>query len=327
MRHLLTSGLLALLIAGCGDTGTPSVSRVTVDAPGSQAGPQEPAALKVAVVLKSLTNPFFVEMARGARMAQQEAGNDLQIKATMPETSVEQQIRIVEDQIKLRVQAIVISPVDTRRLVPALKAAQDAGIKVVNIDERLHPDALAANGMAPPPFIGVDNEQGAYRAAKFIADQIRQPTEVLLIEGAAGTRTSADRRAGAERALRENPRLRIVASGAANWKADEARALAQRLFALHPRAGVVICGNDLMAMGVIEHLRTSGKTGVRVGGYDALDEAKGAIRAGQLTATVDQRAAEQGYLGVVTALKLLRGEAVAPQQLIETGLVTAGNLR
>lgn len=322
--RFLTACLIALLVVGCSDAGKPALSGVTAGAEVSTASPARPAVTKVAVILKSLTNPFFVEMARGARKAQEETGIDLQIKATMPETSVEQQIRIVEDQIKLRVHAIVISAVDTRRLVPVLKAAQDAGIKIVNIDEKLDTEAMAASGMAPVPYIGVDNEQGAYRAAKFIADQIRRPSEVLMIEGVAGTKTAADRKAGAERALSENTRLRIVAIGVANWKADEARELAKRLFGLHPRASVVICGNDLMALGVIETLRASGKSGVLVGGYDALDEARSAIGAGQMTVSVDQRASQQGYLGVVIALKLLRGEVVPELLLVETELVTAG---
>jgi ribose transport system substrate-binding protein len=66
---------------------------------------------------------------------------------------------------------------------------------------------------------------------------------------------------------------------------------------------------------------------VLVGGFDALEEAKGAIRAGQMSVTVDQRAALQGYLGVTSALKLLRGEEVPKVLLVETQLVSASGLK
>jgi ribose transport system substrate-binding protein len=45
-----------------------------------------------------------------------------------------------------------------------------------------------------------------------------------------------------------------------------------------------------------------------------------------MVVTVDQRAAQQGYLGVTSALKLLRGEAVPKVLLVETQLVSAGGL-
>lgn len=287
----------------------------------------EPPTVKVAVILKSFTNPFFVEMAKGARRAQQETGIDLQVKTATPETSVEQQIRLVDSQIKAHVNAIVISPVDIRRVVPVLKMAHDAGIKIVNIDERLDPDVLTANGMPQVPFVGVNNEQAAYQAAKFIADQVKLPTEVAIFDGVPGTNTAMDRKRGVQRAFNENGKLRLVESGAANWKADEAYELAKRAFKSHPKIGIVYCLNDLMAIGVIKYLQETGKTHVLVGGFDALDEARSAIRAGDMVVTVDQLAARQGYIGVISALKLLHGEAVPNVVMVDTALISASTLK
>jgi ribose transport system substrate-binding protein len=329
MRRLgfLSVGLLAMLVVACGDSSKPSIVSVTNDTSSAKTVPDKPAAVRVAFVMKSLTNPFFVEMAKGARTAQQETGIDLQIKTATPETSAEQQIRIIEGQIAARVDAIVISPVDIKQLVPALKRAQDAGIKIVNIDERLHPETVAANRMKPVPFVGVDSEQAAYLAARFIAEQIKQPTEAAIIEGIPGTYTSMDRKRGVQRAFAENRKLRVVATGAANWKAEEAYEVARDLFKSHPKIGVVYCANDTMAIGLIKYLQESGRAKVLVGGFDALDQARDAVRAGQLAATVDQRADRQGYLGVINAIKLIRGEAVPDAVLIDTALVTAGTLK
>lgn len=323
----LSAMLLAVLMVACGDSSKPTVVGITADNSVATSTKEKPAAIKVAFIMKSLTNPFFVEMAKGARTAQEETGIDLHIKTATPETSAEQQIRIIDGQIKARVNAIVISPVDVRQLAPVLKRAQDAGIKIVNIDERLQPDALMANGTKPVPFVGVDSEQAAYQAAKFMADQIKQPTEAAIIEGIPGTNTAIDRKRGIQRAFAENSKLMIVAMEAANWRADEAYELAKRVFKSHPRIGVVYCANDMMAIGLIKYLQETGRTKVVVGGFDALDEAKQAIRNGQMTATVDQRAARQGYLGVISALKLLRGEAVPDVVLVDTALITADSLK
>jgi ribose transport system substrate-binding protein len=324
--RLFAAVSLASLVIGCGDAERPAIDRVTADGAATKVLPAKPVAIRVAFVLKSFTNPFFVEMAKGARAAQEEAGIDLQIKTTMPETSYEQQVRIVESQIKARVDAIVITPVDVQRLVPVLKKAQDAGIKLVNIDERLDPDTLKANGMKPVPFVGVNSEIAAYQAAKYAAAQVTQPSQAAIIEGIPGTYTSTDRKRGAQRAFAENANVRVVVIEAANWKADDAYEVAQRMFKAHPKIDIVYCANDLMAMGLIKYLHESGRRKVLVAGFDALDEAKHAIRAGQMVATVDQLAARQGYFGVMSALKLLRGDAVPESLMIETALVTARTL-
>ncbi len=70
--------------------------------------------------MKTLTNPFFVEMERGARRAEQELGVNLSVKTAAQETSIEQQIQLVEDLIATNVNAIVIAPGDSQRLIPAL---------------------------------------------------------------------------------------------------------------------------------------------------------------------------------------------------------------
>jgi ribose transport system substrate-binding protein len=324
---LLVWCALSALVLACGDSGAPSAAiPATVDT-AVPAASGKSANFKVAVILKSFTNPFFVEMAKGARQAQAETGIELEIKTSTPDTSTEQQIRLINSQIKSGVNAIVISPVDTRMAVPALKAAHDAGIKIVNIDERLHPEALTAHGLYSVPYIGVNSEQAAYQAARFIANQIQHPAEVAIVEGVRGTSTAMERYRGAERAFQANQRLRIVPAGAANWKADEAYALAQRLFKMHPKIAAVYCANDLMAIGVIKYLQEVGNSKVLVGGFDALEEAKGEIRAGHMAVTVDQQASQQGYLGVVSALKLLRGEGVPQVVLIETQLVNARELQ
>lgn len=325
--RLLMAGLFSLMMGACGDPSTPSVSSVAVDASPVKIAADKTAVIKVALIMKTLTNPFFVEMEKGARMAQSETGIDLQVKTATQETSIDQQITLVENQIKANVNAIVIAPGDSHRLIPVLKKAQDAGIKVVNIDNRLNPEAIAASGMKPVPFISVDNDKAAYLSAKFVADQIKQPAQAAIFEGIRSADNANQRTRGAERAFRENAKLHIVAMETANWKIDEAYEVAKRVFKNHPKIAVVFCANDMMAIGVIKYLQESGNTKVLVAGFDALEEAKTAIRAGQMASTIDQQAGKQGYQGVVTALKILRGETVPDQVEVDAALLTADILK
>ena len=323
--HRFVGLLLACLLVACGDAPSQAPAVSTGDILAKDA-PAPAAQAQVALIMKTLTNPFFIAMEQGARQAQRENNIDLRVRTATQETSIEQQIQLVEQEIQAKTQAIVIAPGDSMRLVPVLKKAQDAGIFIVNIDNRLSPDAMAASGMKPVPFISVDNALGAYAVTQHMAAQVKTPAQALLLEGIRSADNAEQRKQGALRAFKENPLIRVVASESANWKIDEAYQLAQTLFKAHPDVSLVFCANDMMAIGVIKYVQETGRRGVQIVGFDALDEAKTAIRAGQMLATVNQQADRQGYLGVTTALGLLRGETPAMEILVPAQVVTAANL-
>lgn len=270
----------------------------------------------VALVMKTLTNPFFIDMERGARKAETELGISLIVRTGAQETSIEQQISIVEELIKKKVDAIVIAPGHSRDLIPVLKRAQDAKIPIVNIDNRLDPEVSKQMGLINVPFISVDNEEGAYKSARHISDKILKPTEVAVLEGMLGAKNSEQRVAGAIKAFKENKNVKIVAVETANWKIDEAFKITSELFKKHPGIGAIFCANDMMALGAIEYLSKAGIKGVLVAGFDALEEAKEAIKAGKMQVTINQQADIQGYTGVVYAMKLIKVESVPYETMI-----------
>ena len=320
---LLTLVTLLLLVGGCGESADKTQPTAPSGASTSSTPVTQPAPVPtVALVMKTLTNPFFVDMEKGAREAKQELGIELQVKTAAQETSIEQQIQIVEELIHAKIDALVIAPGDSLELIPVLKKAQDAGIEVINIDNRLDPEYSTRLHLRPIPFISVDNEQGAYTAAKWISDRISAPTKAAIIEGIRGAANAEARRQGALRAFAENPAITVVASETAHWKIDEAYQVAKKLFGAHPDIGALFCANDMMALGALKYLDEQGNNQVLVASFDALEPAKAAIRAGKLAATVDQQAAQQGYLGVQYAMRALAGETLPMETLIDTRLIT-----
>jgi ribose transport system substrate-binding protein len=221
----------------------------------------------------------------------------------------------------------VIAPGDSQSLIPTLKKAADAGIKLVNIDNRLDAHALKQAGLAEVPFLSVDNEAGAYKAGAFLATKVSAPTQAAILEGIRSADNARQRMEGARRALLENKQIKLVASETANWKIDEAYAISKAMFKKHPDIKLLFAANDMMALGAVKYLQESGKSNVKVAGFDALSEALAEIKAGHLYATIDQQAAEQGYQGVIMALRMIKGEKVAPVTMIETRLVTAAELQ
>jgi ribose transport system substrate-binding protein len=219
--------------------------------------------------------------------------------------------------------AIVIAPGDSQRLVPSLKKASDAGIKVVNIDNRLDPETVKQAGMSPIPFLSVDNDAGAYKAGKILAEGVVTPTEAAILEGIRSADNAQQRMQGARRALLENKQIKVVASETANWKIDEAYEVTKSIFTKHPKIKLLFASNDVMAIGALKYLNENGKSSVKVVGYDALAEAISEIEAGRMLATIDQQASEQGYQGVALALRMTQGSVIPNVTTIDTKLVTA----
>jgi ribose transport system substrate-binding protein len=154
--------LVALTCTGCASASTSAIEQLVVEpAPAGRAlAPQttQVAKPRIALVTKTLTNPFFVEMERGARQAEQELDIVLTVKTGAQETSIEQQIAIVKQLIRDQIDAIVIAPASSTDLVPVLIEAQAAGIPIVNIDNRLDQELSAKLGLVNVPFISVDEE-------------------------------------------------------------------------------------------------------------------------------------------------------------------------
>ena len=117
---------LFLLVSsvGCGQA-TPDTSLLAPQDPQATALPPENQPLgkyTIALVMKTLTNPFFVEMEKGARQAETELGINLIVKTGAQETSFEQQITIIEELIKEKVDAILIAPADSVQIIPVLNS-------------------------------------------------------------------------------------------------------------------------------------------------------------------------------------------------------------
>ncbi|WP_208948372.1 substrate-binding domain-containing protein [Segnochrobactrum spirostomi] len=284
---------------------------------------------QVALVMKTLTNPFFAEMERGARQAAAEEGANILVKAASKETSIDQQIGIIDALVHDKVAAIVVAPGDSVRLIPPLKTAQDAGIVVVNVDNRLDPAFAKTLDFKAPPFVSIDNERAAYAVTRRLIAALPARTtgavEAAVIEGIPDANNSAERKAGALKAFGEAPNIRVVAVQSGNWRIEEGYAAARTILREHPHVKLIFCANDMMALGVVRYLADSKTSGVLVAGFDALPEARRAIASGALVASADQNARQQGYLGVKAAMTLLKGAPVEPATQLDATVIDSAN--
>ncbi|WP_144953795.1 sugar ABC transporter substrate-binding protein [Pseudomonas oryzihabitans] len=275
---------------------------------------------KVALVMKSLANEFFLTMEDGAKTYQKDhsADFDLISNGIKDETDTSSQIRIVEQMIVSKVDALVIAPADSKALVPVLKKASDAGIKVVNIDNRLDPEVLKSKSL-DIPFVGPDNRKGARLVGEYLAKQLKQGDQVGIIEGVSTTTNAQQRTAGFKDAM-EAAGMKIVGVQSGNWEIDKGNAVAAAMLNEYPDLKALLAGNDSMALGAVSAVRAAGKKGqVQIVGYDNIKAIHPMLKDGRVLATADQFAAKQAVFGIEAALKLVKGEPTgAKDGVIET---------
>ncbi|WPP01627.1 sugar ABC transporter substrate-binding protein [Pseudomonas sp. HR96] len=266
---------------------------------------------KVALVMKSLANEFFLTMEDGAKAYQKDhsADFDLVSNGIKDESDTAAQIRIVEQMIVSKVDALVIAPADSKALVPVIKKAKDAGIMVINIDNQLDPDVLKSKNL-DVPFVGPDNRKGARLVGDYLATKLQKGDEVGIIEGVSTTTNAQMRTAGFKDAM-DAAGMKIDSTQSGNWEIDKGNAVAAAMLNEYPNLKALLAGNDSMALGAVSAVRAAGKAGkVQVVGYDNINAIKPMLKDGRVLATADQFAAKQAVFGIQAALKLVKHEKV-----------------
>jgi ribose transport system substrate-binding protein len=313
----MKKGLVLILIA------TLSFGLTNCQRGGEQAGGGKP---RIALVMKTANNPFFIEMQKGAEEAAKKLNVELVVQAAEREVDVEKQMQIVENLIQTHVAALCVTPSGSREIVPAIEKANRANIPVVIVDTRVDAKALADSGGRVATFIGSDNYEGGKIAGEFLAKRLGGKGKVAVLEGIPGHETGDSRLRGFRDALKAAPGVEIVASQTANWERDQGFNVFQNILQSHPDVQAVFACSDLMALGAVEAIAAAKKTGqIAVVGFDATSEARDAITKGTMDASVAQSPAQMGALAVENALKLLKGEQVNPEFVVPIKLITKEN--
>jgi ribose transport system substrate-binding protein len=264
---------------------------------------------RVGLVMKALTNEFFSTMEKGAQQHHSEHSDqyELVVNGIKNETDVTRQVAIVDEMVASGMDAIVIAPADSKALVTALRRAQEAGVVVVNIDNRLDAEVLASEGIRIP-FVGPDNKAGAKKVGTYLADTLNQGDEVVVLEGIRTAANGIARREGFEEAMKEAG-IKIVDSQSAQWEMNNANKIAATMITEHPDIRAVLAANDSMAMGALAAIKAAGREDeIKVVGFDNISAIQSAIQDGHVLATADQHGDQLAVFGIEFALTLLDDE-------------------
>ncbi len=291
--------------------------------------PDAPSKPVIALVMKSLANEFFKTMEDGARAhhAANATRYDLIATGIKDELDVARQIALVEQMIAGRVAAIVIAPADSKALVGVLKRAVDAGIVVVNIDNRLDREALAERALTIP-FVGPDNREGAKQVGAVVASRLQKGDKVAILEGAPNAFNGIERTRGFEDAAREAG-LVVARSQTAHWETARANQVTSAILSEVPDGKAILCGNDSMALGALAALKAAGRQGaVLVAGFDNISAVQALVESGEIVATADQHGDQLAVYGIEYALQQLAAPGTRPaDRTTPVDVVSAGQAR
>lgn len=278
---------------------------------------------RVALVVKTLNSPFFLDMQRGAQQAAEKLGVNLIVQAAEREVDVERQMQIIENLIQTRVDALCITPSGSKELVPVVGKANRAGIPVLIVDTRLDEAAVKNDGVEFACFIGSDNYEGGRIAGGHFGSLFTNDTKLVILEGIPGHETADSRVRGFRDGIKPFPNLQVAASQPANNERDQGFNVMQNMLQAHRDIQGVFASNDMMALGALEAIRAAGRAGqIKVVGFDAVEEARQEIAAGNMEASVAQNPEAMGRLAIENAVKILQGETIPEYIPVAIELVT-----
>ncbi len=288
------------------------------------AGPAMAQSKEIAVIVKTTNSNYWQNVNKGASAAIKELpGYTMTFQGPAAESQIAEEVNMVQNAVNRGVAGIVLAASDPDALVPAVKAAHEAGIPVVIIDSGLS-DAAKDTYQS---FLTTDNNKAGQLCAQRMIEKVGTTGKIAVMSYIAGVGSEIGRVGGFKDYIATNSKLQIV--GTYYSEAQMAKALNQTtdVLAANPDLVGIFGANEPTAVGMGRAIQQAGKAGkIEAVGFDGNEEEQAMIKDGTLDAIAVQGSYQMGELGVKTLGEIIAGKTVAP--LIDTGviLVTKDNI-
>ncbi|GAK49424.1 monosaccharide-transporting ATPase [Candidatus Moduliflexus flocculans] len=270
-------------------------------------------AKSIGISVLTLQNPFFKVIVDNVTSEAAKSGYD--VLAVSAEFDPGAQNNQVNDFIVKKVDAIILTPADSKAVAPAIKKATEAGIPVFTADI-----ACMADDCGVVSHIATDNYAGGRQAGKAMHEALGGKGKVAIIDHPE-VESVILRTKGFQDELKElNSGIEIVGSWPGKGSKDVSFSVAQEILQAHGDLNGFFCINDPSALGALAALEIAKKTDVKIVGFDGMPEGKQAIKDGKIFADPIQYPDKIGQITVQTIMQYFAGEKVEPQILIPTGL-------
>ncbi|MDY5973598.1 substrate-binding domain-containing protein [Streptococcus hyovaginalis] len=309
-RVLLVLSLL-IILAACGKTGLDNGSSNS----DKEVTKKEAKDLNLGVSISTTNNPYFVAMKEGIDKYAKD--KSVKVKVADAQDDAARQADDVQNFVSQNVDAILINPVDSDAIVPAIKAANSADIPVILIDR-------GSNGGDVLTTVASDNVEAGKMAAEYIIKELGKDAKTFELSGVPGASATVDRGNGFNKVAKDQ--LDILSSQSANFDRAEALNTAQNMIQGHKDVQAIFAQNDEMAMGAAQAAKAAGLENVLIVGIDGQPDAHDSINKGAMSATIAQQPAKMGEIAIQAAIDHYQGKKVEKETVSPIFLVTKDNV-
>jgi ABC-type sugar transport system substrate-binding protein len=307
--HARVLAMLAVftIVASCGSKST------TVPEP--LAGP--PA--RIAVVVSTLNNPWFVVLADTAKAEAQQHGYKVTIFDSQNDPARESSN--FDNIVSSGYKAVLFNATDAGGSVANAMRAHDANIPVFTMDREINSQEAAVSQVVS------DNYAGAVALGENFVVQLSGHGRYVELLGIVTDNNTWNRSKGFHSVVDRYPELKMLAQQSADFDRSKAMEVMDSILQAHSDIDAVFCGNDAMALGAYQALLADGRAGkVKIFGFDGSEDAIKAIIDGKLAATAMQYPKIMAKTVADYADRYLKGDHSLPAKVpVAVDLVTPGN--
>ena len=274
----------------------------------------------IVILVPSQGNPFFKAEADAAAARALALGYRVRVDAH--DDDAFRQDNLIDAAIASNAAAIILDNAGADSSIAAVRRATRAGIACFLIDREINTEGIAK------AQIIADNHQGAEIVARYFAEAVGSAGgDYVELLGRESDTNAQVRTEGFHSVIDRQPKLVRVAAQSANWSQSEAFQKTETMLQAHQNLRGIIAGNDTMALGALAAVKSGGRTGIVITGFDGSPDAVNAIRSGELRATSLQPAVEISRLAVDEADQFLKTGTIGKpeRQIISCILVTKDN--
>lgn len=267
----------------------------------------------------TLNNEFFIVISDAIKKEVESKGD--KFVTLDPQFDQEKQISQIEDMITQGVSAILLTPVDSKGIKPALDSAAAKGIPVIDLDTDVFDKELVATSII------TDNVGAGRLCGEDMAQRFPDGAKIAILDFPTN-QACIDRVTGFFEGLGDKKDLfKVVAQQDGKAALEKSMPIAENIIQANPDVQAFFCINDPEALGVIAALKAANKlSSVLVYGIDGSPDAKKVIKSGELVMTSAQSPATIGKTGAESAYKVLAGETVEKDIRVPTSKIDASNV-
>ncbi|MBN2090322.1 D-ribose ABC transporter substrate-binding protein [candidate division KSB1 bacterium] len=275
---------------------------------------------KIAVVISTLNNPWFVVLGETAEQRAVELGYEAVIFDSQNNSSKETEH--FDNIIASGFKAILFNPTDAKGSVANVKAAKEAGVPVFCMDREIDANDLAVSQILS------DNYSGCVLLGQYFVKKLGGKGTYVELLGLVGDNNTWNRSKGFHSVVDNYPDLKMVAQQTGEFDRNKAMEVMESMLQAHRNIDAVFCGNDAMAMGAYQAVRAAGKQDkIMVFGFDGAADVVDAIREGKIEATGMQFPKIMAKTAAEFADKYIKGDRNFQQKIpVAVELVTKENV-